>query len=157
MLGTVTRRHISDESYLRGGSTQEVVHLPVDVDGALKIGNTADLSLNQVVTVNGGRDGGPIHSGRHELQDSHLDEQRVNNATRTLWSCVRPTCAVASWQATRWNLQKGDVSGVGNRIRKTEAHVWAQLEIANTTSNVLIVGVVQMTVEDLLGQGEGTF
>ena len=45
----------------------------------LKIGNTADL--NQVVTVNSGRDGSPIHSGRHELQDSHLYEQRVNSTS----------------------------------------------------------------------------
>lgn len=53
--------------YLRGGSAQKVVNLPVNVDGTLEVGDPADLSLNQVITVNGGRDGSPIHSGRHEL------------------------------------------------------------------------------------------
>ena len=40
---------------------------------------------------------------------------------------------------------------------ETEAHVWAQLKIAHATSDVLVVGVVQVTVEDLLGQGKRTF
>jgi len=34
------------------------------------------------------------------------------------------------------------------------AHIWAQLEVANPTGDVLIVGVIQVTIEDLLGQGE---
>jgi len=71
--GTVTCQHVPN-SYLRGGSAQKVVNLPVDVDGALKIGDTTNLSLNQVITVDGGGNGSPIHSSRHELQDSHLDE-----------------------------------------------------------------------------------
>ena len=68
------------EDYLCGRSTQEVVNLPVNVNGALEIGDTTNLSLDQVVAVNGGWDGSPIHSGRHELQDSHLDEQMVRCA-----------------------------------------------------------------------------
>ena len=55
------------ERYLRGGSSQKVVNLPIDVDGAFKIGDTANLSLNQVVAVDGGGDGGTVHSSRHEL------------------------------------------------------------------------------------------
>jgi len=65
--------HVTD-SYLRGGSSQKVVNLLVDVDSTLKIGDTTNLGLNQVITVDGGGDSGPIHPGRHELQDSHLDE-----------------------------------------------------------------------------------
>jgi len=54
-----------------------------------------------------------------------------------------PTCAVASWQATRWNAENGDVSEDHFPIRReTEAHVWAQLEVANTASDVLVVRVV---------------
>ena len=62
------------ESYLRGRRAQKVVNLSVNVDGTLKIGDTANLSLNQVVAVNSCWDSSPIHPGRHELQDSHLDE-----------------------------------------------------------------------------------
>ena len=52
---------------------------------------------------------------------------------------------------------KNDVSGDENWVRRgTEAHVWAQLEVTDTTSDVLIVGVVQMAVEDLFRQSEGT-
>ena len=61
------------ERYLGGGSAQKVVNLSVDVDGALEIGDATNLSLNQVVAVNGCWNGGPVHSGRHELQDSHLE------------------------------------------------------------------------------------
>jgi len=65
------------------------------------------------------------------------------------------TCAVASWQATRWNVKRRYVSGERNWIRgETEAHVWAQLEVADTTSDVLVVGVIQMTIENLFGQGK---
>ena len=63
------------KSHLCGRSTQKVVNLPVNVDGSLKVRDTANLSLNQVVTVNGGGDGCAIHSSGHELQDSHLDER----------------------------------------------------------------------------------
>jgi len=67
------------------------------------------------------------------------------------------TCAVASWQATRWNV-KDDISGYRNWIREqTEAYVWAQLEIADTAGDVLIMGIIQMTVENLFGQGKRTF
>ena len=61
------------DSYLRSGCSQKVVNFPIDVDGALKIGDTTNLSLNQVVAVDSGGDSGAIHPGRHELQDSHLD------------------------------------------------------------------------------------
>ena len=62
------------KSYLRSRSAQKVINLSVGINGALKIGDTANLGLNQVVAVNGSRDGSPIHSGGHELQDRHLDE-----------------------------------------------------------------------------------
>lgn len=70
---------------------------------------------------------------------------------------ARLTCAVASWQATRWNVEKDDVSEDSNWTRReTGAHVWAQFEVADATSDILVVGIVQMSVEDLLGQGKGT-
>jgi hypothetical protein len=40
-----------------------------------------------------------------------------------------------------------DVSGEHELIRKeTATHVWAQFEVADTTGDVLVVWVVQMTV-----------
>ena len=55
------------DSHLGGGGTQKVINLLINVNGALKIGNTANLGLNQVVTVNGSGDGSAIHSSGHEL------------------------------------------------------------------------------------------
>lgn len=69
------------KSYLRSGRSQKVVDLLVDVDCALKIGDTTNLSLDQVVAVDGGGDSGSIHSGRHELQDSHLDRTSGTNTS----------------------------------------------------------------------------
>jgi len=54
-------------------------------------------------------------------------------------------------------VEKGDVSGAGIDRGETEAHVWTQLEVAHATSNVLVVGVIQVAVEDLLRQGKRTF
>lgn len=34
-------------------------------------------------------------------------------------------------------------------------HVGAKLEVGDTTLNVLLVGVVEVTVDDLLGEGKG--
>ena len=54
--------------------------------------------------------------------------------------------------------KKDDVSGVRNWTRReTESYVWAQFEIADTTSDVLIVRVIQVTVKDFLGQSEWAF
>jgi len=101
---------------LRGGGSQKVVNLFVDIDSTLQIGDSANLSLNQVVTVDSGGDSSAIHPGRHELQDSHLS---------------------------------------GGILASNS--VWAELKIADTSSDVLTMGVSQMTIENLLGQGEGAF
>lgn len=52
--------------------------------------------------------------------------------------------------------EMGDVSGERKLIRKG-TYVRAQFEVADTAGDVLIVRVVQMTVEDLLRQCERTF
>jgi len=62
------------EAVLGGRGGEEVVHLLVDVDGALEILDTTDLGLNQVVAVNGGGDGGSVHASGHELEEGHLEE-----------------------------------------------------------------------------------
>ena len=54
----------------RGG--QEVVDLLVDLVGAGQILLTADLGLDEMVTVDGGGSGDGRKTGRHELEDGHL-------------------------------------------------------------------------------------
>jgi hypothetical protein len=57
------------------------------------------------------------------------------------------TCAVASWQATRYeegNVNKKGVQGKG------VAYVRPELEIARSSLNVLAVRVVKMSIENLL-------
>ena len=86
-------------SYLRGSGCQEIVNLLVESLCAFQIFHTADLCLDKMVAVNSCRDSSSIHSGRHELKDGHLRSRDVRN--RRAEQCVRLTCAVASWQATR--------------------------------------------------------
>jgi hypothetical protein len=63
----------------------------------------------------------------------------------------RLTCAVASWQATRYGLMIRPVMGKGN-----ENYVWAKLEVTDATNNVLIVRVVKMSIENFLRECERT-
>ena len=51
---------------------KEVVDLLVEVLCARQVLNTANLGLNQVVTVHGRGDSGCVHASRHELEESHL-------------------------------------------------------------------------------------
>ena len=60
------------DAYLGRSRSQKVVNLLVCLDRALEILNTANLGLNQVVTVHGGRNSRGVHAGGHELQNSHL-------------------------------------------------------------------------------------
>lgn len=60
------------DSVLGGSGREEVVNLLVDVLGAGQVLLAADLSLNQVVAVDGGRDGDGRETGRHELEEGHL-------------------------------------------------------------------------------------
>ena len=59
---------------------KEVVNLPVQILRAGQILHTANLRLNQVVTVDGGGDSGGVHASGHELKDGHLGwENDVKN------------------------------------------------------------------------------
>lgn len=60
------------EAVFGGGGGKEVVDLLVDSVGASEILDTADLSLDEMVAVDGGGDGGGVHSGGHELEQGHL-------------------------------------------------------------------------------------
>ena len=60
------------KTVLGTGGRKEVVDLLVDVLSASQILGTTDLSLNQVITVDGGRSGDSGKTGAHELEDGHL-------------------------------------------------------------------------------------
>ena len=54
------------------GSCQEVVDLLVDVDSAGEILLSSNLSLDEMVAVDGSGNSGLRQTSRHELEDSHL-------------------------------------------------------------------------------------
>lgn len=100
---------------LGSGGGKEIVDLLVDVNGTGQILGAADLSLNQMVTVDGGGGGNRGHTSRHELENGHL----------------------------------GGSVLAGNTVR-------AELEVRDTTLNVLLMGLVKMSVENLLGVSQGS-
>jgi hypothetical protein len=109
-----TRTGLPETDVVLGGSGgKEVVDLLVDVVGTGKILLTANLGLNQVVTVDSGRGLDAVHASGHELQDSHL--------------------------------------GGGILASNT---IGTQLEVRDTTLDVLAVRVVKVRVQDLLGESE---
>ena len=57
---------------LAAGGLQELVDLIALVEGVLQVRGSPDTGLDQVVAMDGGRNGYPGAPGLHELQDSHL-------------------------------------------------------------------------------------
>ena len=72
--------------------------------------------------------------------------------------------AVASWHATRYrsaNIPRGARELVREWVSWTGVEAWtevtyvrSELEVRNTSLDILVMGVVEMTVNDLLGEGE---
>ena len=60
------------DAVLRRHGAQELVDLGVGVDGALEIAIRADMRLDQVVAMHGGRHGDARQVGRDELEQGHL-------------------------------------------------------------------------------------
>jgi hypothetical protein len=60
------------DAVLGGAGREKVVHLLVDVNGALQILLAFRLRLDQMIAVNGGRDGDGRQAGGHELEERHL-------------------------------------------------------------------------------------
>jgi hypothetical protein len=109
-----TRARLPETNVVLGARCrQEVVDFLVDVLSAGQILLSTDLSLDKMVTVDGGGSSNGGHASRHELEDSHLGGGILASYT-----------------------------------------VGAELEVALSARNLLVVGVVQMGVQDLLGEGE---
>ena len=100
---------------LGSSSAQEVVNLLVKVLGTGQILGATNLSLNQMITVDGSGGGNLGHTSRHELENSHLSGSIL----------------------------------ASNTVR-------SELKVRNTTLNVLLMGLVEMSVKDLLGVGQGS-
>jgi hypothetical protein len=84
-----------------------------------------------MVAVHRGGDGGLGETGGHELEDSHLG------------GGILACDALIKELAVALGMGRGGV-----------AHVRAELEVRDTTLNLLLMRVVEMTVDDLLGEGE---
>jgi hypothetical protein len=109
-----TRTGLPETNVVLGaGCRQEVVDFLVDVLSAGQILLSANLSLDKMVTVDGGGSRNRRHAGRHELEDSHLGGGILTSYT-----------------------------------------VGAELEVALASHNLLTMGIVQMGVQDLLGEGK---
>lgn len=68
-----TRSGLPEAHTVLGGSGgEEVVDLAVEVVGTGEVLDSADLGLDEVVAVDGRRDGSLGKTGRHELEDGHL-------------------------------------------------------------------------------------
>ena len=73
--------------------SEEIVHFLVDVNGALEVLFSADLGLDQMITVDRGGDGCLRETRGHELENGHLFrvcQWAIHEAESWL------TCAVAS-------------------------------------------------------------
>jgi hypothetical protein len=143
-----TRARLPETKAILGGSGgQEVVDLPVDINGARKILDTANLGLNQVVTVDGGGDSGGVHTRRHELKQSHL---------KTLLepeNVIEQQCTyLSSSILARYSLIRICQLGVSKKLFKT--HVRTELQVAGSSDDLLLVRVVEMAVHNLLGKGQ---
>jgi hypothetical protein len=106
VLGTSTRK--------------EVVDLLVDVNSASKILLTTDLSLDQVVTVNGGRVGNLVHASGHELKDSHLSGSILaSNTVRSQLEVARTTLDILAMGISQMRVQ--NLLSIGQRSVQTRA------------------------------------
>lgn len=124
---------------LLAGRRQEAVHLLVDGLGAGQILFAAHLRLDQVVAVDGRWDGNARQTGRNELQHGHLSGGIYSTASKHrlayLW-LIFIICVVGS---TKFTLHRNAIG--------------PQAQIRRSALNVLLLRVVQMGVEDFLGQG----
>ena len=120
------------DTVLGTSGSQEVVDLLVDIDGTGQVLGSADLGLDQVVTVDRSGDGSLGKTSRHELEDGHLGGSVLACDTLfvSLCSCINVTPIMSP------------------------THVRSQLQVGDTTLNVLLVRVVQVAVHDLLGESQ---
>jgi hypothetical protein len=130
------------KTHLGAGRSQEVVDLLVNADSPRQVLLTTNLSLDQVVAVDRGRNGSGRQTSGHELQESHLGGGIL--ASNTLCS-RKGKCTVGSQDNRKRMLLRG---------RRKGTHVWAEPQVGDTTLDLSLTSVIQVTVNDLLGEGE---
>ncbi|KAF8954574.1 hypothetical protein BDZ97DRAFT_1864540, partial [Flammula alnicola] len=108
------------ETVFCGSSCQEVVDLLVDRDGASEILDAANLGLDQVVTVDGGGDGGGVHSSGHELEQGHLGSSILaRNTIRTKFQVANTPHNVLVGRVVKMTIE--NLLGEGQRAVKPVA------------------------------------
>jgi hypothetical protein len=80
--------------------------------------------------MDGGGNSGGVHTSWHELKEGHLSG-----------------CILAGYPLERTTQQTELRVGRKTRVR-------SKLQIASSSNNVLAVGVVEMSVDNLLGEGQ---
>lgn len=123
------------DAVLGSAGGEKVEDLLVDVNGAREILDSTSLSLDEMVAVDGGGDGDGGETGRHELEEGHLGG------------------GVLASDALHGTRQSAPVPS-SSIPRRDAAYVRAELKVGVSTADVGIVGVVEVTVKDLLRKGE---
>ena len=120
---------------IRGGTpvveVPKVACLLIDVDSALKVGDTANLSLKPVVGVECGGDGNGVHSSGHELQDGHLRRRVGDGLSLSRLVVVR-----------RWVVVMNDVVVVNDAV---------VVVVVNDAVVVVMNDVVVVVMNDVCG------
>lgn len=122
---------------------KEVVDLLVDADGTGQILVAANLGLNQMVAVNGGRVGNRGHARGHELEDGHLSSGILARNTIRAQSQVRgATLNLLSVRIIQMRVE--DLLGVGERP------VQASTDNGQVLGHLLVVDEVALLVDVLV-------
>ena len=108
------------------------MHLFVDVLCSREISRSSLLSLDQVITVNSGGNGSSGETRRDELEHSHLSRG-------VLKGLVEISIYVANYQEYLHGHSIG-----------------SQTEVGDSSVDVLLGRLIQMTVQDLLRESERT-
>ena len=131
---------------LGGRGREEVVDLLVDVLCAGEVLDALDLGLNQVVAVDGRRNSRLRHAGRHELEKSHLGGGIL--ASNTL--------KIGKKGEMKRKRQSTRPSSLARSLSGWQTHVRAELEVRLAANDLLCLGLVEVAVDDLLRERQGS-
>ncbi len=111
----------ADAELARGGA-EEVVDLPVFLDGAREVVGGAGLGADQMVAVDRRRHGGALAAGHHELQERHLTRHVLQpDAVHAQAENRLPTLPLLRWPVPAVSGQ--DLLGQGERAAELPARL----------------------------------
>ena len=138
------------DAVLGPGCLQEVVHLLVDVFRALQVLLAAHLRLDQVVAVNRGRHGDfwQSYQGKMATLERQISTSEIEMTGKLISLRRARRLHVVSSNTRADKLQHGHLSG---RVLHSDA-IWSQPEVAGSTDNFLLVGFIEVRVQNFLGE-----